>query len=60
MDESSQQIIALVLVAAVVGIALWRKLRNNPKGKSGCSGCEPQTTIEKSATKPLKFYKRQQ
>ena len=38
MDAAVQEIIALALVAAVIGLAVWRRL-NKPKN-SGCNSCK--------------------
>ena len=38
MDAAIQEIIALALVAAVIGLAVWRRL-NKPKN-SGCNSCK--------------------
>jgi len=58
MDESSQQLLALGLVALVV-VAEWlRRKRKKKKRAAGCDGCD---TPEQNASKkesPLRFYRR--
>ena len=58
MSLGLQEIVALIIVAAVVGFALYRRWRRSSKADVGCSGCEDKRT---SATndKPINFYRRQ-
>lgn len=59
MDETTQQLIALGLVAAVVACELWRRWRKRRAGKAGCDGCDtPGKTKNKSGETPLRFYRR--
>jgi hypothetical protein len=60
VDESLQQIIALAIVAIVIGLELLRRYRKKRSGKAGCDSCDTgnkTTTNEKDET-PVKFYKR--
>ena len=58
MDAAVQEAIALVLVAAVIGLAVWRRLKK-PKN-SGCNSCKsnPNKSSLNGATSgetPLRF-----
>jgi hypothetical protein len=58
MDETTQQLLALGLVALAVAAEWLRRKRKNKKGGAGCDGCD---TPEQSAVKkesPLRFYRR--
>jgi hypothetical protein len=60
MDETTQQILALSIVAVVIGLELLRRYRKKRSGKAGCDGCDTgnnNKTNEKGET-PVKFYKR--
>ena len=60
MDAAVQEIIALALVAAVIGLAVWRHL-NKPKN-SGCNSCKsnPSKSSQKvsSGETPLRFMQK--
>ena len=58
MDEATQQLIALFIVAIVVGLELFRRYRKKQRGKVGCEGCDTNKQIENDAEKPVKFYTR--
>jgi hypothetical protein len=60
MDETTQQILALAIVAIVIGLELLRRYRKKRSGGAGCDGCDTgnkATTNDKGET-PVKFYKR--
>lgn len=40
MDESTQQLIALLIVACAIGLELWRRQRKKKAGKIGCENCK--------------------
>jgi len=52
-----QEIIALTLVAVVVGFALYRRWRGPGKSGSDCSGCDAKVTGT-TDEKPINFYRR--
>ena len=61
MDAAVQEIIALILVAAVIGLAVWRRL-NKPKN-SDCNSCKsnPDKSSQngvKSGETPLRFMQK--
>ena len=60
MDESLQQLLALIIVAAAIGAELWRRHRRKTKGKAGCEGCSTNTAAAKgsSSETPIRFYQR--
>jgi hypothetical protein len=58
MDDSAQQALALLIVAAAIIVELWRRYRRKQKGKPGCDGCETGTAQEKPTETKLTFYKR--
>ena len=60
MDESTQQILALCIVAIVIGLELLRRYRKKRSGKAGCDGCETgnNTKANEKGETPVKFYKR--
>ena len=51
----TQEIIALILVIAVVGFALWRRLHKKPG--SACSNCDHAT--QNKDEQPVHFFKKQ-
>jgi len=55
MDESTQQIIALGMVAIVIAAEVLRRWRKNRKKSAGLN--DPNTARDKKET-PLKFYRR--
>ncbi|MCP3999559.1 MAG: hypothetical protein GY727_01440 [Gammaproteobacteria bacterium] len=60
MDETTQKILALCIVAIVIGLELLRRYKKKHTGKAGCDGCDTSNsakTNEKGET-PVKFYKR--
>ena len=58
MDESLQQVLALLIVAIVVALEMLRRYRRKRAGKAACDGCETGNPKPASAETPLKFYKR--
>jgi hypothetical protein len=60
MNESTQQIVALSIVAVFVGLELLRRYRKKKAGKAGCDDCDSGTDTKTSAKgeAPIKFYKR--
>ncbi len=60
MDESTQQILALALVAGVVLLEWVRRCRKRRRGKTGCDGCDSPGKAKQRSNKetPLRFYKR--
>lgn len=60
MDAAIQEIIALALVAAVIGLAVWRRLKK-PKN-SGCNSCKsnPSNRGQHSPAgeSPLRFMQK--
>ena len=58
MDESLQQVLALLIVAIVVVLELLRRYRRKRAGKAACDGCETGGPKPASTETPLKFYKR--
>ena len=59
MDESTQQIIALGIVAAAVALELLRRYRKKKAGKVGCDGCDtPGNAKPANGEAPVKFYKK--
>ncbi len=49
----TQEILALIVVAAVVGFALYRRLR---RGKA--SGCHDCSTDKSTKEQPIRWYRR--
>ena len=60
MNESTQQIIALSIVAVVVGLELLRRYRKKKAGKVGCDDCDSSSGTKANAKgeAPVRFYKR--
>jgi len=58
MDESLQQVLALLIVAIVVALELLRRYRRKRAGKAACDGCETGNPKPASTESPVKFYKR--
>jgi len=54
-DFTAQELIALGLVAMVVAIALWRRLRKKPSGCDSCSGNPANKTGEHESV--VRFHK---
>jgi hypothetical protein len=52
-----QEIVALAIVALVVGVALWRSLHRRGAGSTDCSGCE-KSAAKKPREIPLHFRRR--
>jgi hypothetical protein len=53
----TQEIIAIMLVIAVIGFALYRRLRKKTDSTGACSGCEhPSKSIDE---KPVHFFRKQ-
>lgn len=53
----TQELIALAIVGAVAGFALWRRWRKRKLKSSGCDQCGDKPAPPKEA--PLRFYRRQ-
>lgn len=51
-----QEILALGIVALVVGLALWRRRKRAARAAPGCSNCDNPPAKPKEA--PLRFYRR--
>ena len=60
MDESTQQIIALTVVAVAVVLELFRRYRKKKAGKPGCEDCpsDTGTRANDKGEAPVKFYKK--
>lgn len=60
MDESTQQLIALGIVALAVGAELLRRYRKKRAGKVGCEGCDTPAAPKPNAAgeAPVRFYKK--
>ncbi|MEE4185011.1 MAG: hypothetical protein V2J12_04520 [Gammaproteobacteria bacterium] len=58
MDESLQQLIALGLVAAAVGVEWLRRRRSKRARAGGCDTCRPRSTAPSVQVAPLRFYQR--
>jgi hypothetical protein len=57
MTLGIQEIVTLIIVAAVVGFALHRRWRLSKKSNEGCSGCDANEG-QASNEKPIRFYRR--
>jgi hypothetical protein len=60
MEETTQQFIALAIVAVVITLELIRRYRKKKAGKPGCEDC-PADTGERANDKgeaPVKFYRK--
>lgn len=51
-----QEIVALGIVALVVGVAIWRRRKRSAGSAPGCSSCDTPQKSPKEA--PLRFYRR--
>jgi len=58
MATVTQEIVAIIIVVIVVGIALFRYLRKKNSSTNACSGCDDQTSKNQNE-KPLHFFKKQ-
>ncbi|NND55509.1 MAG: hypothetical protein HKN56_11140 [Gammaproteobacteria bacterium] len=59
MDETTQQLIALSLVAVVIGAELWRRWKKRQSKSDGCDGCDsPGSTKKDAGEAPVRFYRR--
>jgi hypothetical protein len=61
MDETTQQLIALTIVAVAVMLELLRRYRKKKAGKPGCDNCDV-VSGDKANDKgeaPVKFYRKQ-
>jgi hypothetical protein len=58
MMMGTQEIIAIMLVIAVIGFALYRRLRKKSASTDACSGCE-HTSSKSADEKPVHFFKKQ-
>lgn len=52
-----QEALALGLVALVVGIVLWRRLRRRSSGNDACSNCDAGRA-KPPREAPLRFHRR--
>jgi hypothetical protein len=55
----TQEIIAIILVTAVVGFALYRRLRRKPDSTAACSNCDNPTPSKKTEEQPVRFFRKQ-
>jgi len=53
----TQEIIAIIIVIAVVGFALWRRLHKKSGSAEGCSNCDHAE--QKKDEHPVHFFKKQ-
>ena len=61
MDESTQQIVALMIVAVAIVVELLRRHRRRNAGKPGCDGCDSGASKPKSGKEaPVRFYRRRE
>lgn len=51
-----QEVLALGVVALVVGLALWRRSKRRTKAAGSCGNCDAPAAKSKEAT--LRFYRR--
>jgi hypothetical protein len=52
----TQEIIAIIIVIAVIGFSLWRRLRKKSSSSGACSNCEHST--ENTDEKPVHFFRK--
>jgi hypothetical protein len=52
----TQEIIALAIVAAVAGVAIWRRWQRRKLKSSGCDQCGDKPAPPKES--PIRFYRR--
>jgi len=55
MDESTQQLVSIIIVAVVVGTFVVSRWRNRKSSGSSCGGCGPGKTANEV---PLKFMRK--
>jgi hypothetical protein len=55
---AAQEVLALIAVAIVVAVALWRRSRRLKAKSSGCGGCDNKASKAPSGDIPLKFHRR--
>ena len=60
MDETTQQIIAIGIVAVAVGLELLRRYRKKKAGKAGCDDCDSDAGTEANdkGDAPVRFYRK--
>lgn len=58
MNVGTQEILAIAIVAVVVGFAIYRRLRKKDSGASACSGCDHQSA-KPETEKTVRFFKNQ-
>jgi len=58
MMIGTQEIIAIMIVIAVIGFALYRRLRKKSNSNGTCSNCE-HTSSKSTDEKPVHFFKKQ-
>lgn len=54
MDPSTQELLALLVVALVVGRLVWRRLRRKSGGCAGCASAGSKTPTEST----VHFHRR--
>jgi len=57
MTIGMQEVFAILIVVAIVGFAIFRRLRKKASSSNVCSGCE-QGAGKNSNEKPLHFFKK--
>ncbi len=58
MTIGTQEIIAIIIVAAVVGFAVYRRWRKKPAAADVCSNCENGPTND-TKKKSVHWFKKQ-
>jgi hypothetical protein len=59
MPTGIQEILALLIVAAVVAAVIFRRWRQAERKTSSCGGCDNPSTEDKTES-PVRFYRREQ
>jgi len=58
MTIGTQEILAIIIVAAIVVFALFRRMRKKPHSSNECSACE-QNSSQQADEKPIRFFRKQ-
>jgi len=58
MTIGIQEILAIMIVAAIVVFALFRRMRKKPASKNTCSDCE-HTPSQHTDEKSIRFFTKQ-
>ena len=58
MTIGTQEILAILFVAAIVGFALYRRLCRKSPSTGECSGCD-QDAERDEQEKPIHFFRKQ-